>query len=114
MRLDPPDKATNYNHVHLYDKEGNSLDSNLKRVDYKSPDAHIRYKGPDDPNDPNSSSGSGAGGNDSGGDGSGADGSDQGTGPNLIMPPDVPVLPRITVPDIFVPDIVFPEFFPIL
>lgn len=44
MRIDPPDKVTNYDHVHLYDDNGNPLDVNLNIVDRKSPDAHIPYK----------------------------------------------------------------------
>lgn len=44
MRIDPPDKMTKYDHVHLFDKDGNPLDKNLKIVDRKSPDAHIPYK----------------------------------------------------------------------
>ncbi len=41
MRIDPPDKVTNYDHVHLYDETGKPLDVNLNIVDRKSPDAHI-------------------------------------------------------------------------
>ncbi|WP_432748259.1 hypothetical protein [Pectinatus frisingensis] len=41
MRIDPPDKVTNYDHVHLYDENGKPLDVNLNIVDRKSPDAHI-------------------------------------------------------------------------
>lgn len=44
MRIDPPDKMTKYDHVHLFDKNGNPLDKNLRIVDRKSPDAHIPYK----------------------------------------------------------------------
>ena len=44
MRIDPPDKTTKYNHVHLYDAKGNSLDINGNIVDYKSPSAHIQIK----------------------------------------------------------------------
>ncbi|MCY9704195.1 polymorphic toxin-type HINT domain-containing protein, partial [Paenibacillus alvei] len=44
MRIDPPDKVTKFDHVHLYDEKGNSLDINGKIVEQKSPDAHIRYK----------------------------------------------------------------------
>ncbi|MFP7492959.1 LXG domain-containing protein [Terribacillus saccharophilus] len=44
MRIDPPDKLTKYDHVHLYDEQGNPLDKNLSKVDRKSPDAHIPYK----------------------------------------------------------------------
>ncbi|MBJ8073486.1 hypothetical protein JDS72_27535 [Bacillus cereus] len=44
MRIDPPDKVTKYDHVHLYDENKNSLDLNGNIVDAKSPDAHIPYK----------------------------------------------------------------------
>ncbi|ARW06255.1 transposase [Bacillus atrophaeus] len=44
MRIDPHDKMTKYEHVHLFDKNGNQLDENLRIVDRKSPDAHIPYK----------------------------------------------------------------------
>ncbi|WP_142316364.1 pre-toxin TG domain-containing protein [Bacillus toyonensis] len=44
MRIDPPDKVTKYDHVHLYDGNKNPLDLNGNIVDAKSPDAHIPYK----------------------------------------------------------------------
>ncbi|PEB33832.1 S-layer protein [Bacillus cereus] len=44
MRIDPPDKVTKYDHVHLYDENKNPLDLNGNIVDAKSPDAHIPYK----------------------------------------------------------------------
>ncbi|MGJ8599584.1 T7SS effector LXG polymorphic toxin, partial [Shouchella clausii] len=44
MRIDPPDKVTKYDHVHIFDESGNPLDVNLNVVDRKSPDAHIPYK----------------------------------------------------------------------
>jgi len=44
MRIDPPDKVTNYDHVHLYDEKGNPLDASLNIIDRKSPDAHIPYQ----------------------------------------------------------------------
>ncbi|WP_141559949.1 pre-toxin TG domain-containing protein [Bacillus thuringiensis] len=44
MRIDPPDKVTKYDHVHLYDENKNPLDVNGSIVDAKSPDAHIPYK----------------------------------------------------------------------
>jgi hypothetical protein len=44
MRIDPPDKVTKYDHVHLYNENGESLDINGNVVDKKSPDAHIPYK----------------------------------------------------------------------
>ena len=45
IRIDPPDKTTNYPHVHVYDNNGNLLDSAGNIVDRKSPDGHIPYKG---------------------------------------------------------------------
>ena len=42
IRIDPPDKVTQYPHVHVYD--GNLLDSLGNIVDRKSPDGHIPYK----------------------------------------------------------------------
>lgn len=42
--IDPPDKVTQYPHVHAYDNDGNLLDSLGNIVDRKSPDGHIRYK----------------------------------------------------------------------
>ncbi|GIP46337.1 hypothetical protein J45TS6_47960 [Paenibacillus sp. J45TS6] len=44
MRIDPPDKVTKYDHVHLFDENGNSVDINQIIVDRKSSDAHIPYK----------------------------------------------------------------------
>jgi len=44
MRIDPPDKATNYDHVHLFDESKNPIDIELNIVDRKSPDAHIPYQ----------------------------------------------------------------------
>ncbi|GAF63511.1 hypothetical protein BTS2_0402 [Bacillus sp. TS-2] len=44
MKIDPPDKVTNYDHVHIFDESGNPLDLNLNVVDRKSQDAHIPYK----------------------------------------------------------------------
>ncbi|MDM5351651.1 hypothetical protein QUF65_12210 [Lysinibacillus sphaericus] len=44
MKIDPPDKVTKYDHVHILDENGNPLDVNLNIVDRKSPDAHIPYK----------------------------------------------------------------------
>ena len=45
IRIDPPDKVTNYPHVHVYDNNGNLLDSFGNIVDRKSPKGHIPYKG---------------------------------------------------------------------
>jgi len=44
LRIDSPDKVTNYPHVHAYDSDGNLLDSAGNIVDRKSPDGHIPYK----------------------------------------------------------------------
>ena len=44
IRIDPPDKVTQYPHVHAYDSVGNLLDSVGNIVDRKSPDGHIPYK----------------------------------------------------------------------
>ena len=44
IRIDPPDKVTQYPHVHAYDSAGNLLDSAGNIVDRKSPDGHIPYK----------------------------------------------------------------------
>ena len=44
IRIDPPDKVTNYPRVHAYDSDGNLLDSAGNIVDRKSPDGHIPYK----------------------------------------------------------------------
>ncbi|MEW9677690.1 hypothetical protein ABRT01_16155 [Lentibacillus sp. L22] len=48
MKIDPPDKVTKYDHVHIFDENGNPLDINLNIVDRKSPDAHIPYENEDD------------------------------------------------------------------
>ncbi|ALS03244.1 transposase [Enterococcus silesiacus] len=44
VRVDPPDKVTNYDHKHYFDKNDNPLDENGNIVDKKSPDAHIPLK----------------------------------------------------------------------
>ena len=49
LRVDPPDKHTPYNHLHIYDKNGKPLDSNWKPVGRRDPEAHIRIK--EDKND---------------------------------------------------------------
>lgn len=43
MKIDPPDKVTKYDHVHLFDESGNPIDVNLNVVDRKSPDV-LRLK----------------------------------------------------------------------
>ena len=44
MRIDPPDKVTKYDHIHLFYENGHPIDVNLNTVDRKSPEAHIPYK----------------------------------------------------------------------
>ena len=44
IRIDPPDRITNYPHVYIYDSNGNLLDSFGNIVDRKSPNGHIPYK----------------------------------------------------------------------
>jgi RHS repeat-associated protein len=41
IRIDPPDAQTKYDHIHLYDSEGNSLNTNGEIVPYTSEEAHI-------------------------------------------------------------------------
>ena len=48
-RIDPPDKVTDYDHIHLYDsfnkktpKKNILLDQNFNTVPYDSKDGHIR------------------------------------------------------------------------
>ncbi|BBH53573.1 FG-GAP repeat domain-containing protein [Fluviispira sanaruensis] len=42
VRIDPPDKTSKYDHMHIYDSKGNSLNKNLKIVDEASVEAHIK------------------------------------------------------------------------
>jgi len=44
VKTHPPDNRSNYSHIHIYDKAGNSLTSNLTRAPYKSPEVHIRIE----------------------------------------------------------------------
>ncbi|WP_459762185.1 RHS repeat-associated core domain-containing protein [Alkaliphilus crotonatoxidans] len=62
MRIDPPDAKTPYDHVHLYNKKGESLNKDLKVVNNKSKEAHIEYKGPNDNDRDKGSGGNGSGG----------------------------------------------------
>jgi hypothetical protein len=83
LRFDPPDKVTQYDHLHLFDdKEGRPLDKNLNIVDRKSTDAHVRYDDPNDPNNPRNKNG-----------GSGQNGDPQ----FPIVVPESPMLPIIPV-----------------
>ena len=44
VRIDPPDKVTLYDHIHLYDVNGNALDINGNIGAVDSPDVHIKIK----------------------------------------------------------------------
>ncbi|MDA9471948.1 transposase [Enterococcus sp. 5H] len=43
VRIDPPDKVTNYDHIHVFDSNRNPLDLEGNIVDRKSPDGHIPW-----------------------------------------------------------------------
>lgn len=43
VKIHPPDKITPYNHLHIYNKYGNSLNKNLDIVQKNSLEAHIPY-----------------------------------------------------------------------
>lgn len=43
IRIDPPDKVTNYTHIHVYDEFGNPLDEFGNIVSQKSPLGHLPY-----------------------------------------------------------------------
>lgn len=36
MKIDPPEKVTKYDHVHIFDESSNTLDINLNVVDKKT------------------------------------------------------------------------------
>ena len=44
VKIHPPDASTDYSHIHIYDKAGNSLTPNLTRAPYDLPDVHIRVE----------------------------------------------------------------------
>jgi len=44
VKIHPPDASTDYSHIHIYDKAGNSLTQNLTRAPYDLPDVHIRVE----------------------------------------------------------------------
>jgi len=46
IRIDPSDNVTGYYHVHLFDRQGNSLDAYGNIVKNTSPAAHIQCKDP--------------------------------------------------------------------
>ena len=43
LKSDPPDKVTQYKHMHIYDSDYNPLDINGNIVGRKSSDAHIPW-----------------------------------------------------------------------
>ena len=43
VRIDPPDKVTTYQHMHIYDGLGNPLDIDGNIVGPKGPDGHIPW-----------------------------------------------------------------------
>ncbi|MBO0468776.1 hypothetical protein JZO73_14835, partial [Enterococcus plantarum] len=43
VKIDPPDKVTQYKHMHIYDSDYNPLDINRNIVGRKSSDAHIPW-----------------------------------------------------------------------
>ena len=43
VRIDPPDKKTNYTHIHIMDENKNPLDINGNIVSPKDPSGHIPY-----------------------------------------------------------------------
>ena len=43
VRIDPPDKVTSYQHMHILDELGNPLDIDGNIVSPKSPDGHIPW-----------------------------------------------------------------------
>lgn len=43
VRIDPPDKITKYQHMHIYDEVGNPLDKLGNIVDRTSPDGHLPW-----------------------------------------------------------------------
>lgn len=45
LKIHPKDNDTIYEHIHIYTKNGKSLDMNLRVVSYRSPAAHIEYGG---------------------------------------------------------------------
>lgn len=45
VKIHPSDKATRYDHVHIYNKSGSSLNRNLEIVESTSLEAHVRIEG---------------------------------------------------------------------
>ena len=43
VRIDPPDRITDYTHMHIYDKNGKPLNIHGNNVDVKSPAGHIPW-----------------------------------------------------------------------
>jgi len=44
VKLHPQDSITDYSHLHVYNKSGNSLTANLTRAPYDSPDVHMKIE----------------------------------------------------------------------
>lgn len=44
VRIDPPDKVTDYTHIHIFDENKNPLDIFGNIVSKKDPAGHIPYK----------------------------------------------------------------------
>ena len=45
IEIHPPDKVgTDYHHIHIFDKRGNSINSTLEKVPRNTPGAHIQIK----------------------------------------------------------------------
>ena len=45
VKIHPPDKRTNFHHIHIYDKEANPLTASLEISERTSLDSHIPYGG---------------------------------------------------------------------
>ena len=43
VRIDPPDRITDYTHMHIYDKNVKPLNIHGNNVDVKSPAGHIPW-----------------------------------------------------------------------
>ena len=47
VKLHPPDRITQYDHIHIYNKRGQDLNTELSTVSYKSPEGHIQMASDD-------------------------------------------------------------------
>ena len=43
LRIDPPDKITDYTHIHIYDEAGNPMDIQGDPVSLRDPKGHVPY-----------------------------------------------------------------------